>query len=124
MATERRFAQLLTQHIENTVSRKFVHVQLTNAVMHDIRQTIRTIIDNIFERSSHKLSETGRAWLANLFFKRIKVNDGERMNDLIVINEYNLSQLTYHDVELLSGLFDQTDLAAELGDEYRTRRAS
>jgi hypothetical protein len=124
MATDRRFAQLLTQHIENTVSRKFTNEHLNNAVMHQVRQTVRGIIDNVFDRSNHELSETGRAWLVNQLFKRIKVNGDQLMNDLIVINEYKLAQLTYHDVELLSGLFDQTDLAAELNDEYRTRRAS
>ena len=124
MPTERRFAQLLTQHIGNTVSRRYTGTQLTDAALHEMRHTIRTIIDSVFDRSTHKLSETGRAWLTNQLFKRIKVNDDKQVVDLIVINEYNLSQLTYHDVELLSGLFDQTDLAAELNDEYRTRRSS
>ena len=125
MATEHiRFSELLTQHIENTVKRKFMHEMITDTVMREIRTLIRITIDNIFERSNHKLSPLGRAWLTDQFFKRIKVNNGQLMNDMVVIHEHKLSELVYDDVRLLSGLFDKTDLAHELHDEYRDRNAT
>lgn len=125
MAKEQvRFAELLTQHLEDTIWRRYSMEHLTPAVMREIRVTIRSTVDNVFERSSHKLSDDARAWLTDQFFKRIKINDNQLMNDMVVIHEYKLTQLTYHDVELLRGLFDATDLAPEINGEYRTRSAS
>ena len=123
MAQQVRFAELLTQHIEHSIRKDFLQEALTPATMRAIRDRIRTIIDGVFNRSTHKLSEVGRAWLTNQFFTRIQVGD-QPIRDMIVVNEYKLPQLAYDDVRLLAGLFDGTVLAAELNDEYRNRNAS
>ena len=120
-----RFVELLNQHVVDTVQRKFEHRQLTPATMREIRDSIRVVIDSVFTKSEkYQLTETARAWLTNQYFRRLQVNDSQTMDDLIVINEYKLSQLSYGDIALLRDLYDQTDLAAELNAEHRTRSAS
>ena len=120
-----RFVELLNRHVVDTVQRKFEHQQLTPATMREIRSTIRAVIDGVFTKSDkYKLTETGRAWLTNQYFKRLHVNASQTMNDLIVINEYKLTELSYSDIALLRDLYDQTDLADELNAEYRSRSAS
>ena len=120
-----RFVELLNQHVVDTVQRKFERQQLNPATMREIRFTIRTVIDGVFTKSDkYKLTETARAWLTNQYFRRLQVNDSQTMDDLIVINEYKLAQLSYSDIALLRDLYDQTDLAAELDAEHRSRSAS
>lgn len=123
--TQPRFVELLNQHVVDTVQRKFEHQQLNPTTMRQIRDAIREVVDRVFTKSpKYNLTETGRAWLTNQYFKRLEVNGGQSMNDLIVINEYKLSQLSYSDVKLLHDLYDQTDLADELNAEHRARSAS
>ena len=120
-----RFVELLNQHVVDTVQRKFEHEQLNPATMRRIRDTIREVIDRVFTKSAkYNLTEIGRAWLANQYFKRLQVNDRQTMNDLIVINEHKLSTLSVSDIQLLRDLYDQTELAGELNAEHSARCAS
>ncbi len=123
--TQLRFVEFLNRYIVDTIQRKFEQQQLNPATMREIRSTIRTVIDGVFTKSdNYKLTETARAWLTNQYFRRLQVNDNQTMDDLIVINEYKLAQLSYSDIALLRDLYDQTDLADELNAEHRSRNAS
>lgn len=124
MAGQVGFAGLLTQHIEDRLQRRHGNEKLSPQTMRAIRATIRETIDGIFSKSNHKLSDVATTWLTDQYFKRVVVGGDRAMNDMVVINEYKLSDLTYDDVALLGGLFARTDLAVELLDELRTRRAS
>jgi len=120
-----RFVEFLNRYIVDTIQRKFEQQQLNPATMREIRSTIRTVIDGVFTKSDNcKLTETARAWLTNQYFRRLQVNDSQTMDDLIVINEYKLAQLSYSDIVLLRDLYDQTDLADELNAEHSSRSAS
>lgn len=120
MATT-RFSELLAQHVQDTVQRRFAYEKLDPATMRKIRQTIREIVSGVFQRSTHKLSDTGQSWLTNQVFKRLQVSSGTTMADLIVINEHKLSELTEPEVRLLRDLFDETDMAIELNRELAAR---
>jgi len=119
-----RFSQLLTIHVNNVVQKKFVNEQLNDAMLRSLRDTIKGTINEVFRRSNHNLEEKSLVWLTDQFFKRVKVNDDQSVNDMVVIHEYKLSQLPYHDVELLRNLFNNTELSVELEEEYKQRSTS
>lgn len=116
-----RFAQLLELHVTNVITKKFVNEQLTPLLMRQIREAIRAAIENVFVKSKHNLSNAALTWLTDQYFKAIKLNGEMTMSDQVVIHEYKLSQLPYHDIELLRNLFNETAMAPELEKEYRTR---
>jgi len=116
-----RFAELLAQHVQDTVQRRFAYEKLDPATMRKIRQTIREIVSGVFQRSTHKLSDTGQSWLTNQVFKRLQVGPEAMMSDLIIINEHKLSELSLGEVRLLRDLFDETDMVSELDSELRAR---
>lgn len=132
MATGKRirFSELLELHVNNVISRKFTRkdpkdqVELTPDLMREIRDAILEAIGNVFAKSNHKLTPEAVSWLSNKFFKAVQINSNQTMSDLVVINEYKLSQLPYHDVELLRNLFNETALEEELEEEYRRRSQS
>ena len=116
-----RFAELLEQHVTNVITKKFMHEALTPALMRDMRDTIKTTVGIVFDRSNHSLTPAALGWLSNQFFKAIKVNGDEKISEQIIMNDYNLSQLSYHDIELLRNLFNETDLRWVLEEEYKRR---
>lgn len=118
-----RFAELLAQHVQDTVTRRFAYEKLDPATMRKIRQTIREIVSGVFQRSTHKLSDTGQSWLTNQVFKRLQVGPEAMMSDLIIINEHKLTGLSLAEVRLLRDLFDETDMVNELDAELRSRNA-
>lgn len=121
-----RFAELLELHINNSIKSKFTTAPdgLTPAMMKEVRNEIRHRIDSVFTKSKHKLTDKASSWLTDQFFKRVRVNDEQVMSDLVVMNEYKLSQLSYDDVQLLKNLFNRTQFAEELEEEYRRRSTS
>ncbi len=118
-----KFAELLAQHVQDTVQRRFAYEKLDPTTMRKIRQTIREIVSGVFQRSTHKLSDTGQSWLTNQMFKRLQVGPESMMSDLIIINEHKLSELSLADVRLLRDLFDETDMMNELDVELKARSA-
>ena len=120
-----RFAQLLELHINNVVKKQFKTGQLlTPLLMKEIHLEVRRQIDVVFEKSTHKLTPEARSWLTDQFFKVIQINGNVTMGDQVILNEYKLSSLPYHDVELLRNLFNETDLAGVLNEEYQRRSQS
>lgn len=118
-----RFSQLLEVHLKGVLKR-FLHEQLTPEVLRSIRDSIQSAIADVFEKSSHKLDARSINWLAHRYFAAVKVNDDQSINDMVVINEYKLSELPYDDIVLMRNLFDRTILAPDLDAEYRLRSQS
>ena len=85
---------------------------------------MRAVVASVFEKSSRPMCKEAIVWLSDQYFKRIRLNEDFLMGDQCVINEYKLSQMPYHDIELLKNLFDQTDFGAELEEEYKKRSTS
>jgi len=119
-----RFAELLELHISNVIKKDFLNRALTPTLMREIRETVRTQIDKVFIPSKHNISPHARLWLADQFFKSIKFNGSESMDEQVIIHEYKLSELPYSDVQLLRNLFNETSLAEVLEEEYVRRSAS
>jgi hypothetical protein len=116
-----RFSKLLELHLLNVVRKKFTNEQLTPATLRMIRDEIRSHVDAIFAKSSFKLSEEARGWVANQYFKSIKVNNDQPVSDLVIINEFKLDKLTYSELELLKNLFNETAPGQELLVEWDRR---
>lgn len=119
-----RFYQLLETKITNTLQKKFLHEALTPVLMRSIRETIRQQIDDVFSKSRFKLTANAMTWLADQYFKGIKLNDDQLMSDQVVINEYKLSELEFNDIQLLHNLFMETTMGPDLDAELQTRNAS
>lgn len=122
-----RFAELLTLHVSNVIKKRFVNEQLNTGTLTAIRDTVRLTISEVFRRSSHTLTQESINWLANQYFKSIQLGHGggvETVSDMVVINEYKLADLPYHDIQLMRNLFNETTLGPELDAEYRRRSTS
>ena len=121
----RRFVDLLGHRIEDLINRNHSSDALTPESMRSIRDTIRDTIDSVFLKSDRlNLSANARSWLADQYFKRIKINENQCISDVVVMHEHTLSQLTRDDVELLRTLFTGTELGQQLANELRCRDAS
>ncbi len=119
-----RFHQLLEIQLNNTLKKKFVNEALTPELMRSIRESIRQQLDDVFGKSRFKLSPNAMTWLGDQFFKAIRLNDDQLMSDQVVINEYNLSELEFNDIQLLRNLFLETRMGPDLDAELKRRSAS
>lgn len=118
-----RFYALLETKLSKSIE-KFTNEGLTPALMRQVREAIRDQIDGVFSVSKHKLSVDATTWLTDQYFKSIKVNDEQTMSDLVVINEYNLSDLEFNDIQLLRNLFLETKMGPGLDEELKRRSKS
>lgn len=118
-----RFHQLLEIQLNNQL-KKFLHEQLTPALMRSIREEIRSTIDGVFSKSRFRLSANATTWLTDQYFKGIRLNDDQLMSDQVVINEYKLSELEFNDIQLLRNLFNETLMGPELDAEMKRRSVS
>lgn len=123
-----RFAELLVLHLNTKIKKSFPQgTSVTPERLREIRDCVRNTCAEVFSKSSHKLSPDAINWVANQFFKSIKVSttDGDvTVKDLVIINEYKLSELPYHDIQLMRNLFNETEMAQELHEEYKRRGVS
>ena len=124
-----RFAELLELHIINQVNKKFAGQkrQLDNAALHEIRDLVKEQVYGIFRKSTHTVTDLGLNWLSNQVFKTLQIGttEGKKpINELVIFNEYKLSELPYSDIQLLRNLFNETTMATELEEEYRKRSAA
>ncbi len=117
-----RFYALLEERLNKSIS-KFCNEALTPALMRQIREEIKCQITSLFEASSRKLSPNAQTWLTDQYFKTIKVNDDQTMTDLVVINEYTLSELEFDDIRLLHTLFLETKMGPGLVEELKRRNS-
>jgi hypothetical protein len=122
-----RFAQLLELHVVNTVSKKFANTTVNNDTLHAMRDAIHEQVVGVFKKSKQQPGEVALRWLSNQLFKNISLNtnDGKKLiNELVIFNEYKLSELPYSDLQLLRNLFNETVMGSELEEEYRRRSAA
>lgn len=123
-----RFAELLRITLNNKIKKKFSDGRvLDNAVLHEVRDCVRETITDVFAKSKHALSEKAREWVANQYFKSIEVGTSEgkvSINELIVLNDHKLSDMSFSDIQLMTNLFNETSMYGELQEEYRRRSTS
>jgi hypothetical protein len=115
-----KFYRLLETYVKRLLD-AYSGKDLTPDLMHSIRNTIHDRVASVFNQSKQNVSDKAVRWLTDQLFKSIKVDD-MHMADLVVINEYVLSELNDHDVQLLHDLFCETTFGFMLTDELRTRK--
>lgn len=107
-----RFSVLLENYILTTVQKKYSFQVPSDAMLHNMRDTVIECVSSIFKKSKqYNISEKSTKWLANQFFKEIKFAtlEGEFViGDHIVFNDYDPSDLPIEDVILMSRLFNNT----------------
>jgi hypothetical protein len=111
------FLDLVAKWLEASL-KKFDLAQLTPEMMKEIRKTIYDGFKNIFQMSSNNVSDPALVWISDQFFKSIKVSDDQLLNDIVVINEYQLKEFSDSDITTLSTLF----ASAEFGDRIVAER--
>lgn len=122
-----RFSELLTLHVSNTIQNKFLNEALNPDTLRAIRDVVHQTIGEVFARSSHRLSPKAINWVSNQYFKSIQLGSVEgkqTINDLVVVNDYPLSEMTFSDIQLMRNLFNETTMSSALEEEYRRRSAS
>jgi hypothetical protein len=115
-----RFSVLLENHILTTIQKKFSELEPSDKLLHEMRDTIIGCIKLVFDKSKqYRLSEKSIKWLANQFFKEVKLStkDGIMViGEHIVVNDYMASELPYEDVLLMSRLFNNMKFAPQLNE--------
>lgn len=121
-----RFTQLLELHLNKVIKKEFDNKDLDPPTLRAIRDRIKLLIGGIFDKSAHKLDERSVVWLTDQYFKVIKVDDDYDMVNLVILNEYKLEDLPYHDIELLRNLYSSSSApwVSMLDAEYRRRSQS
>lgn len=122
-----RFADLLTLHVSNTIKKKFINEQLNPETLRSIRDCVHMTIKEVFHRSSHRLSSEALNWIGNQYFKAIQIGSVEgkqTINDMVVVNDFKLSEMPMSDIVLMRNLFNETNMSSELEAEYRRRSTS
>jgi hypothetical protein len=116
-----RFSKLLELHLDNVVKKRFTDRQLTSELLHEVQHALREQLVNVFTKSKHQLATESVQWLADQYFKVIRVNGDKQVAELVILNEHSLASLPYHDVTLLRNLFNETKLGPLLEAEYQRR---
>jgi hypothetical protein len=118
-----RFYLLLAQRLNDRL-KKFNFDELTPEALTSVRTEIYQTIDELFMKSKqNKLSKKAITWLTNQYFKQTKWSDnGTIINDLVVVNNFKLSDLSNDDIVLLTSLYSGTLLSTQLEAELNLRQ--
>lgn len=116
-----RFYELLSLHLNNVIKKRFTNCSLDPKTLREVRDVVREQVSGVFGKSSLNVSPEAVNWVANQFFKAIRFNDDQSLAELVIINEYKLTEMPYLDIELLKNLFSGTTLGVELREEYDRR---
>jgi len=88
------------------------------ALVHNV---ISTEVKDVFSKmKTTTVSGLATDWLINQLFKSIIIN-GEKIGEVIVMNDYDISSLPKKDVVLFSKLFNDTQIGVDLKNELARR---
>lgn len=88
------------------------------ALVHNV---ISTEVKDVFSKmKTATVSGLATDWLINQLFKSIIIN-GEKIGEVIVMNDYDISSLPKKDVVLFSKLFNDTQIGVDLKNELVRR---
>jgi hypothetical protein len=91
-------------------------------VLREIRDLTREVIDAALEANSVVLSENSRQWVANQYFRSIRLTSEHMINDLVVINDHSLKSLPTKDITTMLAAFHDTVFGNELNIERKRRK--
>lgn len=86
-----------------------------------VRNVIRNVLVEFFDNSTSRPSDLAINWLTHRLLVTLKLNDIPIAN-LILANEYRVTDLSYNDARLLSVLLSKTTLGEELQREAERKR--
>jgi len=120
-----KFYSLLEDRISKILVTEFSIKKLsdlTPETLRSIRDRIKQEITTLFENTNQDLSSPARIWLTDQFFKSIRISDSQMISDLVVIHEYELSDLTNSDISVLKNILFETKLFDKLKVEHDKRQ--
>lgn len=110
--------KILKQLTSAAVAGEFNFSKESLALVHNV---ISTEVKDVFSKmKTTTVSGLATDWLINQLFKSIIIN-GEKIGEVIVMNDYDISSLPKKDVVLFSKLFNDTQIGADLKNELARR---
>lgn len=86
---------------------------------------MKTAIDDVVRSAlSDRLDTTSLKWLSSKYFQSIKLNSECNVSDMIVSNDYQLSELPLLDIVFLVKFLADTRFAQDLEKELSRRTLS
>lgn len=110
--------KILKQLTSAAVAGEFNFSKESLALVHNV---ISTEVKDVFSKmKTTTVSGLATDWLINQLFKSIIIN-GEKIGEVIVMNDYDISSLPKKDVVLFSKLFNDTQIGVDLKNELARR---
>lgn len=110
--------KILKQLTSAAVAGEFNFSKESLALVHNV---ISTEVKDVFSKmKTTTVSGLATDWLINQLFKSIIIN-GEKIGEVIVMNDYDISSLPKKDVVLFSKLFNDTQIGVDLKNELVRR---
>lgn len=117
------FNQLLEDRLTEKLA-SFLSKSLTSDIVRQIRNSFKHVINTTCSEYKLNLSEEAVVWVTDQYFKSIKINDNLLMNEQVVINEYQLTELDLGDIVLLYSNFGGSSFGDEITKEFNKRTMS
>lgn len=91
-------------------------------VLREIRDITREVVDSTLEAHSITLSENSRQWVANQYFRSIRLTHDQTVNELVFINDHDLKSLPTKDITTMVAVFNDTVFGNQLSIERKRRK--
>jgi hypothetical protein len=91
-------------------------------LLHDISKDINEIVETMLKEQSSQISDKAVRWLRNVLFVKVSISDGLSISDLVVVNNYDLSDLTDHDLFMFSSLLESSEFKNNITKEIKSRK--
>jgi hypothetical protein len=110
--------------IENELAKHLatLNIQLTTDNLRALFNKVTQIVfDNFKNFTAVSVTDSALNWLSAQYFKSIKVDSDQFIDDYVVFNDIPLSELTDSDIRTLSNLFSATIFGQFLTEEKQRR---
>jgi hypothetical protein len=91
-------------------------------VLREIRDLTRAVIDATLDAHNVVLAENSRQWVANQYFRSIRLSFEHMVDDLVVINDHDLKSLPTRDITTMLAMFNDTVFGNKLSIERKRRK--
>lgn len=104
---------------------KFSIEDLDSQNLRLIFEQIKNTIKNYFVNNNLKFDDEKSCvdWLSAKFFKSIKLESGQTINDIVVFNEIDLNEISLNDLNLLKTNLFGTTIANEIEKVLENKNA-
>jgi hypothetical protein len=91
-------------------------------LLNDISRDIDDIVETMLREQSSQISDKAIKWLRNVLFVKVSITDGLSISDLVVVNNYELCDLTDHDLFMFSTLLESSEFKNKITQEIKSRK--